>query len=93
MLPHMVAYSIRHKMTSVLRRSRVSEDQIAVQLGHRRPNLRTTGGYGEFDPDYLSDAAAAIEAFFVRLQTFTKRSLFNSHGTPTDEHKVIVPMR
>lgn len=75
-LPVMVAYSLRHKIASVLRRSRVSEDQIAQQLGHVRPHLRTTGGYGEFGPDYLKEAADAIDAYMVRLQTLTKRALF-----------------
>lgn len=75
-LPEMVAYSLRHKMTSVLRRSGVPEDQIAVQLGHQRPNVRTTGLYGEFAPDYLSAAHAAIDAFLVRLQRLTNRPLF-----------------
>lgn len=75
-LPALVAYSLRHKMTSVLRRSGVPEDQIAVQLGHQRPNVRTTGLYGEFAPDYLSAAHAAIDAFFVRLQRLTNRPLF-----------------
>jgi integrase len=75
-LPRLVAYSLRHKLTSVLRRSGVPEDQIAVQLGHKRPHVRTTGLYGDHAPDYLQAAQEAIDAFLVRLDSLTGRALF-----------------
>ncbi|MCC6918917.1 MAG: hypothetical protein IT548_06915 [Alphaproteobacteria bacterium] len=64
------AYSFRHKVTTVLRRAKrkgVTEDDIAMQLGHKRPHLRTTGGYGEFDPDYLAAPAEALSAWLESL--------------------------
>ena len=36
-------YSFRHKVTTILRQARVSEDEIAMWKGHKRPHLRTTG--------------------------------------------------
>jgi integrase len=85
-LPLISTYSFRHKVTTVLRQGRVSEDQVSQMLGHRRVNLRTTGGYGEWSPDYLADAAAAIDAWFLRVQQHCSRDLF-SHGNPTKRPK------
>jgi hypothetical protein len=62
----MVAYSIRHKVTTILRRYQVPSDQVNVQLGHRRPSNRTSDLYGEYEPNYLGEAAAAIDAFIRR---------------------------
>jgi len=74
-------YSFRHKVTTILRLARVPEDEIALQLGHRRSNVRTTAGYGEWDPSYLSNAAAAIDAWFLKTQALTTQPLF-SQGIP-----------
>ncbi len=75
-LPRFVPYSIRHKMTTVLRTKQVPEDQVALLLGHRRPEYRTTRLYGEFDPGYLRDAADAIDEYMWELDRRTDRSLF-----------------
>lgn len=75
-LPGMVPYSIRHKMVSVLRSKGIPEEQIARQVGHIKANTRTTMGYGEFTPDYLVDAANAIDEFILELDKRTNRSLF-----------------
>lgn len=75
-LPRLVPYSIRHKMTTVLRTKQVPEDQIAVLLGHKRPEYRTTRMYGEFDPSYLRDAADAIDEYLFELNMRTDRDLF-----------------
>lgn len=85
-LPLISTYSFRHKVTTVLRQAQVSEDQVSQMLGHRRVNLRTTGGYGEWSASYLSDAAKAIEAWFLRVQKQCTRALF-SHGIPTNARK------
>jgi len=81
-LPLLSTYSLRHKVATVLRQAGVSEDQIAQMLGHRRFDLRTTGAYGEWAPGYLADAAAAIDAWFLKLQRLSTRNLL-SHGKPT----------
>jgi integrase len=80
-IPKISTYSFRHKVTTILRLARVPEDEIARQLGHRRSDLRTTAGYGEWDPGYLANAATAIDAWFVRVQKLATRPLF-SQGFP-----------
>jgi len=74
-LPRLSSYSFRHKVTTVLRLSRIPEDEIAMQIGHRRRDVRTTAGYGEWSPDYLARSAAALDAWFVRLQRLCDRQL------------------
>jgi len=74
--PKLVPYSLRHKMTTVLRSKQVPEDQIAIMLGHHRPEFRTTRLYGEFDPSYLRDATNAIDEYLYELNKFTERDLF-----------------
>ena len=66
-------YSLRHKVTTVLRKAAVPEDQISAILGHRRPSLRTTAGYGEYAPDYQKEGAAAIEAWFWSVVALTRK--------------------
>jgi integrase len=90
-LPQLSVYSFRHKVATVLRLAGVPEDQIALQLGHRRPHLRTTGGYGEWDPSYLRDATAAIEAWWSRLQLLTDRPLFAA-GIPAELRRAAPPI-
>jgi len=76
-LPRLSAYSFRHKVATVLRKARQSEDEIGLQLGHRRESARTTAGYGEWDPDYLNGVADALDAWFAQLQGRVKgKSLF-----------------
>ena len=79
-------YSWRQKVTTVLRRARVPEDQIADMLGHRRPHLRTTAGYGDWDPNYQREAASALDAWFWRIRRMARKlateETANSRGTP-----------
>ena len=63
-------YSFRHRVASVLRASkapRVPGEQISYQLGHRRPGDRTTRGYGAYGPEYLDEAACALDAWTKRV--------------------------
>src|SRR5262249_39738373 len=71
-LPELTAYSFRHKAATVLRSARVPEDEIAWQLGHRRPHLRVTAAYGEWSPDYLKCSAAALDRWFLKLHASMK---------------------
>ncbi len=58
-------------------KARLSEDEIGLQLGHRREATRTTAGYGEWDPDYLKSVADALDDWFAQLQGKLKgKSLF-----------------
>jgi hypothetical protein len=63
---------ITQKAVTVLRRARVPEDQVSELLGHKRPNLRTTAGYGDWDPDYQREAAAALDAWFGVSESWPK---------------------
>ena len=71
-LPKLSVYSFRHKGATVLRKAGVPVEQISYQLGHRRPEERSTRAYGEYDPKYLIDATAALEAWIQRLLRFAK---------------------
>jgi integrase len=75
-------YSFRQKVTTVLRRARVPEDQVSMVLGHRRSNLRTTAGYGEWDPDYQREAAEALDAWFWQIRRLAQKLEANSRDTP-----------
>lgn len=79
-------YSFRQKVATVLRRSRaprVPEDQISQLLGHQRPNLRVTAGYGEWDPQYQQEAALALDKWFVKIRALAyKKQAANSRHTP-----------
>ena len=83
-LPRLSTYSFRHKVTTILRRAKhshgVTEDDISTQLGHRRPHLRMTGDYGEWDPEYLKNAAAAIDAWFIDMQRRVKNRNLLTQG-------------
>jgi len=59
-LPRMALYSLRHRGTTVLRAARVPKEVIDFQLGHVQQGARTTQDYGQYQPDYLSEAAAAL---------------------------------
>ena len=86
-LPLLSVYSFRHRVASVLRASktpRVPGEQISYQLGHRRPGDRTTRGYGAYGPEYLDEAALALDAWITRV---LKLAEANSHSIPTTAAK------
>ncbi|MBP2297991.1 tyrosine-type recombinase/integrase [Azospirillum picis] len=68
-------YSIRHTMARELRKAGVPGDQISIFLGHLPQGAAaTTAVYAPYEPGYLADAAAAIDAVMQRLGTMTKAS-------------------
>jgi len=82
-LPFLSVYSFRHRVASVLRASkepRVSGEQISYQLGHRRPGDRTTRGYGGYEPEFLEEAALALDGWIRRVFDLAEA---NSHGILT----------
>ena len=70
-LPRFSSYSIRHRVASVLRSGKVPGEQISFQMGHRKISAkgeaRTTRNYGQFDPDYLEEAAKVLEAWVGKV--------------------------
>ena len=63
----MALYSLRHRGTTVLRAAKVPREQIDYQLGHVQQGARTTQDYGRYEPDYLTEAAAALDAWITRV--------------------------
>jgi len=61
-VPLISVYSIRHRVTSVLRAAGVPSEQISFQLGHRRPSERSTRNYGEYGPGYLGSGPIKVLA-------------------------------
>ncbi len=72
-VPKISVYSIRHRATSVMRAARVPSEQVSFQIGHRRPSERSTRNYGEYGPDYLADAARALEAWVSNVLRLAKQ--------------------
>ena len=81
-LPRLSAYSFRHKVATVLRKAKLSEDESGLQLGHRREAARTTAGYGEWDPDYLNGVASALDTWFVQLGAKVKTRIILLYSVP-----------
>jgi len=65
--PELTPYSLRHKMATELRARGVSREELAYQMGHKLPDLRTTDCYTKFDKRYLENAKSAIEAYMRDL--------------------------
>jgi hypothetical protein len=70
-------YSIRHMIGRHMRRCGVDIMEIATWLGHVQPpqGPETTLLYSPHEPDYLSNAKAAVEDFVKRLDSLTHRNL------------------
>ncbi|MCD9458925.1 hypothetical protein [Marinibactrum halimedae] len=60
-------YSIRHTIARWLRLCGVMPWHTSTQLGHQKEGYEVTELYAPNDPNYLDDAAQAIEAYFAIL--------------------------
>ena len=71
------SYSIRHSLGRYMRKRQVDLRDIALWLGHTQPpdNPEITLVYSPDDPDYLTSAKTAVEAFVLDLNRLTKRDL------------------
>lgn len=72
-LPQLCLYSFRHRGTSVLRKAKVPKEQIDYQLGHRQRGARSTEDYGQYEPGYLDEAAAALDAWIKRVMAMAAK--------------------
>ena len=71
-------YSIRHTMGREMRKRRVPTEEIGIFLGHRPDDsTATTSIYAPFEPDYVSNAAAAIEDVFALLRPLVRAGLID----------------
>jgi integrase len=82
-------YCLRHTMATELRARGVPEWEAMGMLGHKSP-ARTTERYAKFRPDYLSEAARAIEAYFTDLRA-ASGALSDSIFNPVRASSVLVP--
>jgi hypothetical protein len=69
----MALYSIRHLGTTVLRAAKVPKEKIEYQLSHVQQGARTTQDYGQYEPGYLSDDAAALDAWVGRVLKLSRK--------------------
>ncbi len=49
--------------------------EVAGLLGHRVPGVRTTERYAHYDPSYLGQAEAAIDAWMDEIETVLQREI------------------
>lgn len=70
-----VPTTIRHTIATELRSRGVAELEIAGLLGHVMPNIRTTGRYAKYAPDYLSQARQAIDDIACEIERVAARSI------------------
>jgi hypothetical protein len=86
-----VPKSLRHMLATELRRRRVPKEDRELWQGHRR--LSTNDRYGQFDPDFLASAKAAVDALLRELDAACETTLFrtgssdfrHASDTPTTE--------
>jgi|GEM_PF-480938 len=68
-------YSIRHGMAREMRKRKVPGDQISIFLGHLPKNSdATTSIYAPYEPEYCSEAIAAIEDVMTEIRRHLKRA-------------------
>ena len=68
-------YSIRHGMAREMRKRKVPKEQISIFLGHLPKDLdATTSIYAPYDPEYCSEAVAAIEDVMKEVRKHLKRA-------------------
>jgi len=68
-------YSIRHGMAREMRKRKVPLEQISAFLGHLPKNSdATTSIYAPYDPDYCSEAVAAIESVMGEIRSHLRRA-------------------
>jgi integrase len=88
-------YTIRHTVATELASAGVPWLEIQMMLGHSAKGLGITGGYIHLQPEYLSKAIAAIEAYFARLVHLVKRPIsriqIEEQPTPDDLRASCVP--
>lgn len=66
-------YSMRHGMARELRKRKIATEQIKIFLGHLPSGSdATTSVYAPYEPDFLGDAATAIEDVMNEIRSHLK---------------------
>jgi hypothetical protein len=72
---HVTPYSIRHGMAREMRKRKVPTEQISIFLGHApKDSDATTSIYAPYEPDYCTEAVAAIESVMTEIRSHLKRA-------------------
>jgi len=78
-------YSIRHGMGREMRKRKVPKEQISIFLGHLpKESDATTSIYAPYDPEYCSEAVAAIEDVMAEMRKHLKRANIDQPVTKID---------
>jgi integrase len=72
------AYTLRHSVATELARRGVPPLEIAHLLGHRMPDLRTTGRYVHVMPGHLAAAREALDALANEIGLAATRPILRS---------------
>jgi site-specific recombinase XerD len=73
------AYSFRHGMAREMRKRRVPLDEIGLFLGHRpKESSATTSIYAPMEPEYCTQAIAAIEEVLAEVKRLTPDVSFDN---------------
>jgi hypothetical protein len=68
-------YSIRHGMAREMRKRKVPKEQISIFLGHLpKDSDATTSIYAPYEPEYCSEAVAAIESVMTEIRKHLKHA-------------------
>jgi integrase len=68
-------YSIRHGIAREMRKRKVPKEQISMFLGHLpKASDATTSIYAPYEPEYCSEAVAAIEDVMAEVRKHFKRA-------------------
>jgi integrase len=66
--------TVRHTVATELRRRGVPPEQMSVLLGHRPAGMeRMTAVYAKYDPRYLAEAVAALQALLMEVNKSAQR--------------------
>jgi len=87
-------YSIRHGMAREMRKRKVPKEQISIFLGHLpKESDATTSIYAPYDPEYCSEAVAAIEAVMTEIRSHLKRANIDSPIIDVDRLAKTIPSK
>ena len=70
--PDVIAYTIRHTVSTWMAEHGVPEREHEIWMGHKMPGSATTARYIHLKPDYLKNAAAAVDALFDAIAPLVK---------------------
>jgi integrase len=66
------AYTLRHTVATWLAQRGVPEAQREVFLGHRLPGSRTTANYTHLEPEWMREAANAVDALLLEVSAHSQ---------------------